>query len=96
MSVGLNYHLPNYPEHLVFFTDPYCAGVSNKHCSLTFFHFVIALEMSNLAYFMKIFTPWNSENALIQSHYSIRWWHTQYMEVDEEIIKYPGQMDLVA
>ena len=22
-----------------FFTDPYCAGVSNKHCLLTFFRF---------------------------------------------------------
>ena len=26
-----NYKLPS------FFTDPYCAGVSNKHCLLTFF-----------------------------------------------------------
>ena len=32
-SAGLNYHLPK----LSFFTDPYCAGVSNKHCLLTFF-----------------------------------------------------------
>ena len=29
----MNYHLPK----LSFFTDPYCAGVSNKHCLLTFF-----------------------------------------------------------
>ena len=29
---GLNYHLPK----LSFFTDLYCAGVSNKHCLLTF------------------------------------------------------------
>ena len=32
-SAGLNYHLPK----LSFFTDPYGAGVSNKHCSLTLF-----------------------------------------------------------
>ena len=31
----LLYHLPK----LSFFTDPYCAGVSNKHCLLTFFIF---------------------------------------------------------
>ena len=31
-SAGLNYNLPS------FFTDSYCAGVSNKHCLLTFFH----------------------------------------------------------
>ena len=30
-SAGLNYNLP------FFFTDSYCAGVSNKHCLLTFF-----------------------------------------------------------
>ena len=30
-SAGLNYYLPS------FFTDSYCAGVSNKHCLLTFF-----------------------------------------------------------
>ena len=29
-----NYKLPS------FFTDSYCAGVSNKHCLLTFFIFV--------------------------------------------------------
>ena len=30
-SAGLNYNLPS------FFTVSYCAGVSNKHCLLTFF-----------------------------------------------------------
>ena len=30
-SSCLNYNLPS------FFTDSYCAGVSNKHCLLTFF-----------------------------------------------------------
>ena len=30
-SACLNYNLPS------FFTDSYCAGVSNKHCLLTFF-----------------------------------------------------------
>ena len=30
-SAGLNYNLPS------FFTESYCAGVSNKHCLLTFF-----------------------------------------------------------
>ena len=38
-SAGLNYNLPS------FFTDSYCAGVSNKHCLLTFF---ISLEKSYL------------------------------------------------
>ena len=32
-SAGLNYHLPK----LSFFTDPYCAGVSNMHIDV--FHF---------------------------------------------------------
>ena len=32
-SAGLNHHL----QTLSFFTDAYCAGVSNKHCLLTFF-----------------------------------------------------------
>ena len=32
-SAGLNFHLPKRK----FFTFPYCAGVSNKHCLLTFF-----------------------------------------------------------
>ena len=30
-SAGLNYNLPS------FFTDSYCAGVSDKYCLLTFF-----------------------------------------------------------
>ena len=30
-SAGLNYYLPS------FLTESYCAGVSNKHCLLTFF-----------------------------------------------------------
>ena len=30
-SAGLNYNLPS------FFTDSYCAGVTYKHCILTFF-----------------------------------------------------------
>ena len=33
-SAGLNYNLPS------FFTESYCAGVSNKHCLLTFFIFL--------------------------------------------------------
>ena len=32
-SAGLNHHLPKHK----FFTFSYCAGVSNKHCLLTFF-----------------------------------------------------------
>ena len=32
-SAGLNYNLPS------FFTESYFAGVSNKHCLLTFFIF---------------------------------------------------------
>ena len=35
-SAGLNYNLPS------FFTDSYCAGVSNKHCLLTFFIKLVA------------------------------------------------------
>ena len=31
-SAGLNYNLP-----IFFFTVSYCAGLSNKHCLLTFF-----------------------------------------------------------
>ena len=38
-SAGLNNHLPK----LRFFTEPYCAGVSNKHCFLTFF-IVVAVK----------------------------------------------------
>ena len=34
-SAGLNYNLP------FFFTDSYCAGVSNKHCFMTFFIFFV-------------------------------------------------------
>ena len=33
-----NYNLPS------FFTDSYCAGVSNKHCLLTFFIFRAVLS----------------------------------------------------
>ena len=33
-SADLNYNLPS------FFTVSYCAGVSNKHCLLTFFIFI--------------------------------------------------------
>ena len=36
-SAGLNYNLPS------FFTESYCAGVSNKHCLLTFFISVLFL-----------------------------------------------------
>ena len=34
-SAGLNYNLPS------LFTDSYCVGVSNKHCLLTFFIFLL-------------------------------------------------------
>ena len=37
-SAGLNYNLPS------FFTDSYCAGVSNKNCLLTFF---ISIRVKN-------------------------------------------------
>ena len=40
-SAGLNYNLPS------FFTDSYCAGVSNNHCILTFF---IGLENQVLVF----------------------------------------------
>ena len=44
-SAGLNYHLPKRK----FFTFPYCAEVSNKHCLLTFFHFTcVALVKADL------------------------------------------------
>ena len=39
-SAGLNYNLPS------FFTDSYCAGVSNKHCLLTFFILPVLLNLS--------------------------------------------------
>ena len=44
---GLNYNLPS------FFTDCYCAGVSNKHCLLTFFIepiFYVILHAGDLLY----------------------------------------------
>ena len=37
-SAGLSYNLP------IFFNDSYCAGVSNKHCLLTFFIFFSLYE----------------------------------------------------
>ena len=40
---GLNYHLPKHK----FFTFPYCAGVSNKHCLLTFFISISLLPRVN-------------------------------------------------
>ena len=47
-SAGLNYNLPS------FFTDSYCAGVSNKHCLLTFF---ISLENFGKKCFEKFNLP---------------------------------------
>ena len=38
-SAGLNYNLP------CFFTDSYCAGVSNKHCLLTFFIIFVLIHV---------------------------------------------------
>ena len=38
-SAGLNYNLPS------FFTESYCAGVSNKHCLLTFFILIKSQQM---------------------------------------------------
>ena len=38
-SAGLNYNLPS------FFTESYCAGVSNKHCLLTFFIIPVLIEI---------------------------------------------------
>ena len=41
-SAGLNYYLAKKQlPKLSFFTDSYCAGVSNKHCLLTFFISVV-------------------------------------------------------
>ena len=44
-SAGLNYNLPS------LFTDSFCAGVSNKHCLLTFFmiYKLFELNRKNLA-----------------------------------------------
>ena len=39
-SAGLNYNLPS------FFTDSYCAGVSNKHCLLFFFSLLFLTDLS--------------------------------------------------
>ena len=33
----------------VFFTDSYCAGVSNKHCLLTFFHLHMRIRCGSLS-----------------------------------------------
>ena len=42
-SAGLNYHLPK----LSFFTDPFCAGVSNKHCLLNFHSLSLHAQLSS-------------------------------------------------
>ena len=47
-SAALNYNLPS------FFTDSYCAGVSNKHCLLTFFIFAETTRPIELKFYMKI------------------------------------------
>ena len=47
-SAGLNYHLSK-PS---FFTDPYWAGVSNKHCLLTFFHSHTFSVLENIEKFL--------------------------------------------
>ena len=39
-SAGLNHHL-------LFITDPYCAGMSNKHCLLTLFLLVFVSCVSS-------------------------------------------------
>ena len=39
-----NYNLPS------FFTDSYCAGVSNKHCLLTFFIFLAQPAVEHLPF----------------------------------------------
>ena len=43
-SAGLNYNLPS------FFTESYCAGVSNKHCLLTFF--ILVHQIGNSVVFI--------------------------------------------
>ena len=48
-SAGLNYKLPS------FFTESYCVGVSNEHCSLTFFIFV---ELRQLFPYMAFVYAW--------------------------------------
>ena len=41
-SAGLNYNLPS------FFTESYCAGVSNKHCLLTFFTLILRSTINDI------------------------------------------------
>ena len=46
-SAGLNYNLPS------FFTDSFCAGVSNEHCLLTFFISTMKTLKISLNYWWK-------------------------------------------
>ena len=48
-TAGLNYNLPS------FFTDSYCAGVSNKHWLLTFFIFVLNRAEDCRGYFVCLY-----------------------------------------
>ena len=50
-SAGLNYNLPS------FFTDSYCAGVSNKHCLLTFFHRTLIYFYNSYDARFQVFNP---------------------------------------
>ena len=48
-SAGLNYNMPS------FFTDSYCAGVSNKHCLLTFFIWILPQTLKVDCYIQNLF-----------------------------------------
>ena len=59
-SAGLNYNLPS------FFTNFYCAGVSNKHCLLTFFIFFLscAMPLCGSVYMCLVVTCWERADLL--------------------------------
>ena len=54
-SAGLNYNLPS------FFTNSYCAGVSNKHCLLTFFISSENLRIFTVSSFMIAYRKKNGQ-----------------------------------
>ena len=60
-SAGLNYNLSS------IFTDSYCAGVSNKHCLLTFLIYFENLDKRNLYIELNVITTNINGTVVVQS-----------------------------
>ena len=56
-SAGLNYNLPS------FFTESYCAGVSNKHCLLIFSLFLLTKGLMCVCYTCQTETNDNADQT---------------------------------